>query len=190
MEAHGVEVLVQAGAGEGRAASQTRPTGPPGPRSWLRPRGAGRVRDGRQGEGTGLRSLWPWPHALHVPAPRRTRRSRRRSAMLCGTTGIAYETVMRADGALPLLAPMSEVQPGRAGRCPLPRGAAGRAWRPPRPVRRGCSRAVSSSALGTWDGTRRGSQRAGREALLQHVPLRRSQLDHRSEAGRGSCRAG
>jgi alanine dehydrogenase len=36
-----------------------------------------------------------------------------------GTTGIAYETVMRADGALPLLAPMSEV----AGRLAVQAGA-------------------------------------------------------------------
>jgi alanine dehydrogenase len=36
-----------------------------------------------------------------------------------GTTGLAYETVMRADGALPLLAPMSEV----AGRLAVQAGA-------------------------------------------------------------------
>ena len=48
------------------------------------------------------------PHAVHLPAPRRVPGGRQGAARR-GTTALAYETVQLDGGALPLLAPMSEV---------------------------------------------------------------------------------
>ena len=47
--------------------------------------------------------------AVHLPAPGRVQGVHRRAGRLAASTAIAYETVQTADGALPLLAPMSEV---------------------------------------------------------------------------------
>ena len=107
----GHEVLIQAGAGEGSAISDSdfkaaahRSSAPP-TRSGPRPTCCSRSRS---------------PSRPSTAACARARRcsptctSRRRkpctdALMASGTTSIAYETVQTADGALPLLAPMSEV---------------------------------------------------------------------------------
>ncbi len=48
------------------------------------------------------------PDPVHLSASGRLARLHR-ALLASGTTSIAYETVQTADGALPLLAPMSEV---------------------------------------------------------------------------------
>ena len=129
LAAHGVDVLVEAGAGRrlgdhrrrlrrGRRRDRRR-----------RRRRVGTRRAGAEGQGAaGRRSSAPAarPRAVHLPPPRRLPR---RSPTRCSSTkatGIAYETVQLADGALPLLAPMSEVagRHGDPGRRALPRARA------------------------------------------------------------------
>lgn len=121
LDAHGVTVLVQAGAGEGAsisddayqaAGAQIVATAA---ETWARADLVCKVKEPQVSELEHLRADLTLFTYLHLAAYPRV------AAALCeaGTTGIAYETVMRADGALPLLAPMSEV----AGRLAVQAGA-------------------------------------------------------------------
>ena len=121
MEAHGVEVLVQAGAGEGASIPDEayKAAGAEIVASaaevWARAGMVVKVKEPQASELEHLRpdlTLFTYLHLAAYPKV---------AQALCdaGTTGIAYETVMRADGALPLLAPMSEV----AGRLAVQAGA-------------------------------------------------------------------
>ena len=109
--------------------------------------------------------LRPGLVALHLPAPRRVPR---RSPTRCSSTGSPASRTRRCSrptGALPLLAPMSEVagRMAHADRRPLPRTRARRPRRAARRRRRACARRASScSARATSVGTRRGSRRAWR----------------------------
>jgi alanine dehydrogenase len=121
MESHGVEVLVQAGAGEGasipddayRAAGAELVADPA--EVWARSDMVAKVKEPQGSELSHLRADLTLFTYLHLAAYPKV------AEALCaaGTTGLAYETVMRADGALPLLAPMSEV----AGRLAVQAGA-------------------------------------------------------------------
>jgi alanine dehydrogenase len=121
LEAHGVAVLVQAGAGEGasipdeayRAAGAEVVAG--ADEVWARADLICKVKEPKGDELARLRpelTLFTYLHLAAYPAV---------ADALCrsGATGIAYETVRRADGQLPLLAPMSEV----AGRLAVQVGA-------------------------------------------------------------------
>ena len=121
MEAHGVEVLVQAGAGEGASIPDEayKAAGAEivayAAEVWARAGMVVKVKEPQASELEHLRpdlTLFTYLHLAAYPKV---------AQALCdaGTTGIAYETVMRADGALPLLAPMSEV----AGRLAVQAGA-------------------------------------------------------------------
>ena len=121
MDSHGVEVLVQAGAGEGASIPDDayRSAGaevvPTAEEVWARAGMVAKVKEPQASEFGYLRpdlTLFTYLHLAAYPKV---------ADALCaaGTTGIAYETVMRADGALPLLAPMSEV----AGRLAVQAGA-------------------------------------------------------------------
>ena len=121
MEAHGVEVLVQARAGEGASIPDDayRAAGAEvvatAEEVWARAGMVVKVKEPQASEFGYLRpdlTLFTYLHLAAYPKV---------ADALCaaGTTGIAYETVMRADGALPLLAPMSEV----AGRLAVQAGA-------------------------------------------------------------------
>ena len=121
MEAHGVEVLVQAGAGEGASIPDEayKAAGAEivadAAEVWARAGMVVKVKEPQASEFEHLRpdlTLFTYLHLAAYPKV---------AQALCdaGTTGIAYETVMRADGALPLLAPMSEV----AGRLAVQAGA-------------------------------------------------------------------
>ena len=84
--------------------------------------GVGAGRDGREGQGAAGVGVRATCATTSRCSPTCTWPPTRRSPRPCcdaGTTGVAYETVMRADGALPLLAPMSEV----AGRLAVQAGA-------------------------------------------------------------------
>jgi len=121
MEAHDIEVLVQAGAGEGaripdeayKAAGAEIVAS--AAEVWARAGMVVKVKEPQASEIEHLRPDLTLFTYLHLAAYPKVARA------LCdaGTTGIAYETVMRADGALPLLAPMSEV----AGRLAVQTGA-------------------------------------------------------------------
>ncbi len=121
LEAHGVAVLVQAGAGEGasipdeayRAAGAEVVAG--ADEVWARADLVCKVKEPKGDELARLRpdlTLFTYLHLAAYPEV---------AEALCrsGATGIAYETVRRADGQLPLLAPMSEV----AGRLAVQVGA-------------------------------------------------------------------
>jgi len=121
MEAHGVEVLVQKGAGLGasitdeayaRAGAEIVADAA---EVWARAGMVAKVKEPQPSEFEHLRADLTLFTYLHLAAYPKV------AAALCAsaTTGIAYETVMRADGALPLLAPMSEV----AGRLAVQAGA-------------------------------------------------------------------
>ncbi|MET0728788.1 MAG: alanine dehydrogenase [Acidimicrobiales bacterium] len=121
LESHGVEVLVQAGAGEGASIPDAlyRAAGaeivPDAADVWGRADLVCKVKEPQPSEFEHLRpdlTLFTYLHLAAYPDV---------ATALCeaGTTGLAYETVMRADGALPLLAPMSEV----AGRLAVQAGA-------------------------------------------------------------------
>ena len=121
LEAHGVEVLVQSGAGEGASLRDEayRAAGaevvPAAEEVWARADLVCKVKEPQADEIPHLRpdlTLFTYLHLAAYPAVARA---------LCdaGTTAIAYETVMAPDGALPLLAPMSEV----AGRMAVQAGA-------------------------------------------------------------------
>lgn len=121
LDAHGVTVLVQAGAGEGASISDDayKAAGAEivatAAETWARADLVCKVKEPQASELEHLRSDLTLFTYLHLAAYPKV------AAALCdaGTTGIAYETVMRADGALPLLAPMSEV----AGRLAVQAGA-------------------------------------------------------------------
>jgi len=121
MDAHGVAVLVQAGAGEGASIPDEayKAAGAEivadAAEVWARAGMVVKVKEPQASEFEHLRpdlTLFTYLHLAAYPKV---------AQALCdaGTTGIAYETVMRADGALPLLAPMSEV----AGRLAVQAGA-------------------------------------------------------------------
>lgn len=121
MEAHGVEVLVQAGAGLGASIADDayRAAGAEVVDSaeevWARAGMVVKVKEPQAEEFAHLRDDLVLFTYLHLAAYPKV------ADALCesGCTGIAYETVMRADGSLPLLAPMSEV----AGRMAIQAGA-------------------------------------------------------------------
>ncbi len=121
LESHDVAVLVQAGAGEGasipdeayRAAGAEVVAG--ADEVWARADLVCKVKEPKGEELARLRpdlTLFTYLHLAAYPEV---------AEALCrsGATGIAYETVRRADGQLPLLAPMSEV----AGRLAVQVGA-------------------------------------------------------------------
>jgi alanine dehydrogenase len=121
LEAHGVEVLVQQGAGEGASLRDEayRAAGAEvvaaADEVWSRADVVCKVKEPQPDESRHLRpdlTLFTYLHLAAYPGVARA---------LCeaGTTGIAYETVMLPDGGLPLLAPMSEV----AGRMAVQAGA-------------------------------------------------------------------
>jgi alanine dehydrogenase len=121
MEANGVEVLVQAGAGAGASISDGayRAAGAEivatAAEVWERAGMIAKVKEPQPEEFAFLRPDLVLFTYLHLAAYPKV------ADALCesGATGIAYETVMRADGSLPLLAPMSEV----AGRMAIQAGA-------------------------------------------------------------------
>jgi len=110
LERHSVAVFVETGAGEGASISDDdyRVAGanivPTAAAAWSQQMVA-KVKEPSQDEFDYLRpdlTLFTYLHLVAYPAVAR--------AMLdAGTTGIAYETVQTVDGALPLLAPMSEI---------------------------------------------------------------------------------
>jgi len=121
MESHGVAVVVQAGAGTGAsipddaylaAGAEIVPTAE---ETWARADLVVKVKEPQASELGHLRADLTLFTYLHLAAYPQV------AEALCaaGTTGLAYETVMRPDGALPLLAPMSEV----AGRLAVQAGA-------------------------------------------------------------------
>ncbi len=121
LDAHGVTVLVQAGAGTGASITDNayKAAGAEivatAAETWERAGLVCKVKEPQPSELEHLRAdltLFTYLHLAAYPTV---------ATALCeaGTTGIAYETVMRADGALPLLAPMSEV----AGRLAVQAGA-------------------------------------------------------------------
>ncbi|MGK2949197.1 MAG: alanine dehydrogenase [Acidimicrobiales bacterium] len=121
MESHGVEVLVQAGAGAGASITDAAYTAAgaelvaSAEELWSRAQMVVKVKEPQASELGFLRpdlTLFTYLHLAAYPKV---------AEALCaaGTTGLAYETVMRPDGALPLLAPMSEV----AGRLAVQAGA-------------------------------------------------------------------
>ena len=121
MESHGIDVLVQAGAGEGASipdeayAAAGAEVVADAAEVWARAGMVVKVKEPQASELEHLRADLTLFTYLHLAAYPKV------AEALCraGTTGIAYETVMRADGALPLLAPMSEV----AGRLAVQAGA-------------------------------------------------------------------
>ena len=121
LESHGVAVLVQSGAGAGASISDDayRAAGAEvvdgATEVWARAGLVCKVKEPQPDEFAHLRPdlvLFTYLHLAAYPGV---------AEALCsaGTTGVAYETVMRADGSLPLLAPMSEV----AGRMAIQAGA-------------------------------------------------------------------
>ena len=121
MDAHGVRVLVQQGAGVGASIPDDayRSAGAEivatAEDTWGRADLVCKVKEPKPSEFAYLRddlTLFTYLHLAAYPEVAKA---------LCraGTTGLAYETVMRPDGALPLLAPMSEV----AGRLAVQAGA-------------------------------------------------------------------
>jgi alanine dehydrogenase len=121
MDAHGVEVLVQAGAGRGASITDEayKAAGAEivadAAEVWARAGMVVKVKEPQPSELEHLRPELTLFTYLHLAAYPKVAQA------LCeaGTTGIAYETVMRPDGTLPLLAPMSEV----AGRLAVQAGA-------------------------------------------------------------------
>ena len=111
LERHGVEVFVEAGAGvdsavpdadfaRGRRHHRARPPSTRGRRRWW-----SRSRSRREPSSPTSRpdlTLFTYLHLAAYPDVAK-------ALLAAGTTGIAYETVEKADGSLPLLAPMSEV---------------------------------------------------------------------------------
>ena len=119
--ARGVEVLVQRGAGAGAslgddsyAAAGAEIVEDPA-EVWQRADVVAKVKEPQPAEVVHLREGLALFTFLHLAAYPEVARALLRS----GTTGIAYETVRTPDGALPLLAPMSEI----AGRMSVQAGA-------------------------------------------------------------------
>jgi alanine dehydrogenase len=121
LESHGVEVLVQAGAGLGASipdeayAAAGAELVATAEDTWGRAGLVCKVKEPQGPELDLLRDDLVLFTYLHLAAYPKV------ADALCaaGTTGVAYETVMRPDGSLPLLAPMSEV----AGRMAVQAGA-------------------------------------------------------------------
>ena len=110
LERHGIDVIVEAGAGEGASISDADYVAagadivPTAADAWAQDMVV-KVKEPKAEEFGFLRSdltLFTYLHLAAYPAVA--------DALLsAGTTAIAYETVQLADGSLPLLAPMSEV---------------------------------------------------------------------------------
>jgi len=110
LERHGINVFVETGAGEGASISDDdyRAAGADIVRSaaeaWA-PQMVVKVKEPKEEEFAFLRddlTLFTYLHLAAYPGVAK-------ALLAAGTTGIAYETVQLAGGALPLLAPMSEV---------------------------------------------------------------------------------
>ncbi|HSJ92170.1 MAG TPA: alanine dehydrogenase [Ilumatobacter sp.] len=110
LERHGIDVFVETGAGEGASISDDdyRAAGadivPTAADAWSQQLVV-KVKEPKEEEFGFLRpdlTLFTYLHLAAYPAVAR-------ALLDAGTTGIAYETVQTTDGALPLLAPMSEV---------------------------------------------------------------------------------
>lgn len=108
---HGVGVLIEAGAGEGASLhdDEFRRAGAEivadAAELWARADVVCKVKEPQASEFVHLRDdlvLFTYLHLAAYPEVAD-------ALLAAGTTGIAYETVQTADGALPLLAPMSEV---------------------------------------------------------------------------------
>ncbi len=121
LHAHGVSVLVESGAGAGSRISDDdfRVSGAEIVASaaevWERAGLVCKVKEPQESEFVHLRGdlvLFTYLHLAAYPVVAD-------ALLAAGTTGIAYETVQRADDSLPLLAPMSEV----AGRMAIQAGA-------------------------------------------------------------------
>jgi alanine dehydrogenase len=121
LEANGVEVLVQAGAGAGAsiadAAYETAGAEivADAAEVWARAGLVCKVKEPQPDEFAHLRADLVLFTYLHLAAYPDVAAALQRSH----STGVAYETVQRSDGSLPLLAPMSEV----AGRMAVQAGA-------------------------------------------------------------------
>ena len=110
LERHGIQVCVETGAGEGASITDDdyRAAGadivPTAADAWAQQMVI-KVKEPKEEEFGFLRpdlTLFTYLHLAAYPAVAQ-------ALLDAGTTGIAYETVQTADGALPLLAPMSEV---------------------------------------------------------------------------------
>jgi len=110
LERHGIEVMVEAGAGEGASISDAdyRAAGadivPTAADAWAQDLVV-KVKEPKAEEFGFLRAdltLFTYLHLAAYPAVAE-------ALLAAGTTAVAYETVQLADGSLPLLAPMSEV---------------------------------------------------------------------------------
>ena len=110
LERHGIDVFVETGAGEGASISDDdyRAAGadvvPTAADAWSQQMVV-KVKEPKEEEFGFLRpdlTLFTYLHLAAYPQVAR-------ALLDAGTTGIAYETVQTDDGALPLLAPMSEV---------------------------------------------------------------------------------
>ncbi|CAN5467162.1 alanine dehydrogenase [soil metagenome] len=121
LNGHGVGVLVQAGAGEGASIPDAEFTAvgaevvSTAEEVWERAGLVCKVKEPQASEFGFLRSdlvLFTYLHLAAYPGVAD-------ALLAAGTTGIAYETVQTENGALPLLAPMSEV----AGRMSIQVGA-------------------------------------------------------------------
>ena len=106
---HGVDVLVEQGAGESSAIDDAEYKAA-GAKIVPTPEDVGsaelvcKVKEPQPEE----LALPRRPRALHLPPPRRLPDGRG-ALLTAGTAGVAYETVQLENGELPLLAPMSEV---------------------------------------------------------------------------------
>src|SRR6188472_374435 len=110
LERHGIEVRVEAGAGEGASISDGDYVAagadivPTAADAWAQDMVV-KVKEPKEEEFAFLRAdltLFTYLHLAAYPEVAK-------ALIAAGTTAIAYETVQTADGALPLLAPMSEV---------------------------------------------------------------------------------
>jgi alanine dehydrogenase len=110
LERHGIEVYVESGAGEGASITDDdyRAAGadivPTAADAWSKQMVI-KVKEPQDNEYRFLRddlTLFTYLHLAAYPGVAK-------ALIEAGTTAIAYETVQLADGALPLLAPMSEV---------------------------------------------------------------------------------
>jgi alanine dehydrogenase len=110
LERHGIEVMVEAGAGEGASISDADYIAagadivPTAADAWAQDMVV-KVKEPKAEEFVFLRpdlTLFTYLHLAAYPAVAD-------ALLAAGTTAVAYETVQLADGSLPLLAPMSEV---------------------------------------------------------------------------------
>ena len=110
LERHGIEVMVEAGAGEGASISDADYVAagadivPTAADAWAQDMVV-KVKEPKAEEFAFLRrdlTLFTYLHLAAYPAVAE-------ALLAAGTTAVAYETVQLPDGSLPLLAPMSEV---------------------------------------------------------------------------------